>query len=101
GVLVDDMQEFGRIRQSHAIYPSAAHEHLMMMQSHQAMARARARERLLEPGQSLRAERAARRARQAAVEQHDTPAAEVRKTAEHERRSVELAPHGLGLVVIA
>src|SRR5438132_12259735 len=30
---VDDMQEFGRIRQSHAIEPAAAHGHRMVMQA--------------------------------------------------------------------
>src|SRR5439155_7768321 len=91
---VDDMQEFGRIRQPHAIEPAAGHRHRMVVQAHHAMARAGACQGLLERGEGRRAQGAAGRARQAAVEQHDTPASQVDETAEHEGLSGELALHG-------
>ena len=98
---VDDAQELGCIRQPHAIEPAARHRHRMVVQAHHAMARAGAGQGLLERGEGRRAQGAAGRARQAAVEQHDTPAPQVDETAEHEGLSGELALHGLGLVVIA
>jgi len=44
---------------------------------------------------------AARGAGNATVEQHDAPAAEIHEVREHEGLARELAPHRLGLIVIA
>ncbi len=99
-VAIDDLQELSRVLQGDLIEPTARHCDRVVMQADQAMPAPRPAQRLLEIGQGLRAQPAARRAGDGAVQQNDAPRAHIDIPADHERVTLERPAHGLGFIMV-
>jgi hypothetical protein len=84
-VPVDDLEELGCVVEADLIEPAAAHGHRVMMQAHERVQVVCGAQRGVERRECFFGEVTARGAGQAAIEQHDAPAAHVDVPVGHER----------------
>ncbi len=100
GMRVHDLPELGRVGQTDAVKPAAAHRDRMMMQAHQSMV-VHAVQRFRETIQFLPGQTATHRASFITVQHDDLPPLRAEGSADLEWLAGQFRAHGIGDVMIA